>query len=118
MNDLLICFIGRKNAAEVINTPAAMSIILDYQILQTFSLTIGWPALHENALKNSGMLLTTPLMRYFSGECGLVTAPRRRFSGRCPPQAHCAMPMKKRWSGVKPSMSFNVLPSVAFFHAM
>src|SRR3954468_20104233 len=95
-----------------------MLIILDYQILQAFCRTIGWPALHENALKNSGMLLTTPLIRYFSGEGGLVTAPRRRFSGRGPPQAHGAIPIKNRWSGVKPSMSFSALPSVAFFHAM
>src|SRR6266566_7886028 len=65
--------------------------------------TIGLPSWQLNAFANSGMLATTPLTRYLSGECGLVTALTRRFSGRLFSQAHWAMPMKNRWSGVKPS---------------
>src|SRR5436853_838872 len=74
LSNLLTAIIRRKNAAEVSDTPAALCLKVPYQILQTFCLTIGWPGLHENALKNSGILLTTPLIRYFSGECGFVTA--------------------------------------------
>jgi photosystem II stability/assembly factor-like uncharacterized protein len=70
----------------------------------------GWPGLQENAWPNCGILETTPLMRYSLGECSLVTALSRLFSGRSSPQAHCAMPMKKRWSGVNPSMGLSVLP--------
>ena len=85
-----------------------------YQTLQTGSLTIGWPALHPNAAANSGMLVTMPLTRALPGECGLVTAETRRFSGRWFSQAHCAMPMKKRWSGVKPSFDGRICPAVCF----
>ena len=67
-----------------------------YQTRQGCACTIGCPTRHANAFPNSGMLDTTPLMRYSSGECGLVMAPSRLFSGRSSPQAHCAMPMKKR----------------------
>ena len=35
-----------------------------YHTRQTGWRTMGWPALQENALANSGMLDTTPLMRY------------------------------------------------------
>jgi len=44
--------------------------------------TIGCPALHENALANSGMFDTTPLTRWCGGECGLVCASMRSRSGR------------------------------------
>ena len=67
-----------------------------YQTRQALGRTIGWPALHENALANSGMFDTTPLMRYSSGECGLVMALARLLSVRSSPQAHWAKPMKKR----------------------
>jgi len=43
-----------------------------YQMRQMGCRTIGWPALQENALENSGILDTTPLMRYSSGACGSV----------------------------------------------
>src|ERR1035441_1648392 len=36
---------------------------LSYQTRQACGLTMGCPALHEKALANSGMLLTTPLMQ-------------------------------------------------------
>ena len=92
---------------------------LDYQTRQAFSRTIGWPGLHENALANSGMFATTPLMRYSSGECGLVMALARLLSGRSSPQAHCAKPMKKRCSGVKPSDRLRAsCRAVASFQAM
>src|ERR1035438_2816077 len=68
---------------------------LSYQTRQAWGLTIGCPALHEKALANSGMLLTTPLMRYSSGECGLVMALARLLSGRSSPQSHCAKPIKQ-----------------------
>ena len=35
---------------------------------------MGWPTLQAKALPNSGMLETTPLIRYSSGEWGLVMA--------------------------------------------
>src|ERR1035438_10333881 len=61
---------------------------------QALARTIGWLDLQAKALANSGMLETTPLMRYSSGECGSVSACRRLLAGRSSPQAHCAMPMK------------------------
>src|SRR5690348_1531525 len=67
-----------------------------YQTRQAFSRTMGCPALQANASRNCGMFETTPLMRYSSGECGLVMALARLLSGRSSPHAHCAMPMKKR----------------------
>ena len=67
---------------------------------------------------NSGMFATTPLMRYSFGEWGFVTALTLLFSGRSSPQAHCAMPTKKRCSGARPSRGSNFCPSVAFFQAM
>ncbi len=41
---------------------------------------MGCPALQLNACWNSGILITTPLIRYLPGECGLVIALTRRFS--------------------------------------
>ena len=58
--------------------------------------TMGEPGLQPNAVPNSGMFTTTPLMRYFAGECGSVMARTRRSSGRSFSQAHCAKPTKKR----------------------
>ena len=43
-----------------------------YQTRQAFWLTIGCPALQENAFWNSGMFCTTPLTRNLGGECGSV----------------------------------------------
>ncbi len=40
----------------------------NYQTLQIFSLTIGWPALQAKASRNCGMFTTTPLMRNSPGE--------------------------------------------------
>ena len=50
-----------------------------HQTLQTLSagFTIGEPALQPKAAPNSGMFTTTPLMRYFGGECGSVIARAR-----------------------------------------
>ena len=86
----------------------------------TFSagFAIGWPALQANALENSCMFTTTPLMRYLSGECGSVKARRRMSSGRSLAQAHCAKPTKKRCSGVSPSAGFRSLFFVATCHAI
>ena len=67
-----------------------------YQTRQGCACTIGWPTLQANAFPNSGMFDTTPLIRYSSGECSLVMAFARLFSGRSSPQAHCAIPIKKR----------------------
>src|ERR1035441_8446700 len=89
-----------------------------YQTRQAWGLTIGCPSLHEKALANSGMLLTTPLTRYSSGECGLVMAPARLLSGRSSPQSHCAKPIKKRCSGVKPPTGSSFFAAVALFHAL
>src|SRR6185436_13429470 len=63
-----------------------------YQTRQTFSggLTMGWPALQAKALANSGMLITTPLMRYCAGECGSTCARMRISSGRSLAQSHWA----------------------------
>src|SRR3954462_10877639 len=77
--------------AEGLDEAAAL-----YQILHCCARTMGWPARQANALLNSGMLETTPLMRYSSGECGLVMALARLLSARSSPQAHCAIPTKKR----------------------
>jgi hypothetical protein len=55
---------------------------LRYQTLQRFSRTMGLPALQANAFWNSGMLDTTPLVRYLGGEWGSTVARRRRTSGR------------------------------------
>src|SRR5476651_105797 len=92
--------------------------LLTYQTLHACSRTIFCPALQENAFPNSGILLTTPLIRYSFGECGFVTALTRLLSGRSSPQAHCAIPMKNRWSGVNPPTGLNCLPPVASFHAI
>ena len=43
------------------------------------------------------MFDTIPLTRYLPGECGLVMAFTRRFSGLLFSHAHCAKPMKKRF---------------------
>src|SRR5205814_860184 len=67
-----------------------------HHTLQDFLLTIGRPALHAKARANSGRSATMPSIRYFPGECGLVMALTRRFSGRWFSQAHCAKPMKNR----------------------
>src|SRR5579872_988054 len=100
----------------------ALSVLaqITYQTLQTFSggLTMGWPALQENAWVNSGMLTTTPLMRYFEGEWGSVAARSRSSSGRSLAQSHWAKPIKKRCSGVSPSIGRRVLFLVASFHAI
>ena len=77
-----------------------------------------WADLHEKALANSGMFPTTPLMRYSSGEWGLVMALARLLSGRSSPQSHWANPMKKRCSGVKPPMGSSFFPAVAVFQAL
>src|SRR5664279_3986364 len=91
-----------------------------YHTLHTLSagFTIGCPALHENAVPNSGMFTTTPLIRYFAGECGSVMARALRSSGRSFAHAHCAKPTKNRWSGVKPSRLVSCLSLSALFHAM
>ena len=59
-----------------------------YQTLHLFVRTIGCPTLHEKAFPNSGILETTPFTRYSNGECVLVTAFNRLFSGLSSPQAH------------------------------
>src|SRR5205807_9630451 len=59
-----------------------------YHTRQAFSLTMGAPALQEKARANCGRSATMPLMRYLPGECGLVSALTRRFSGRWFSQAH------------------------------
>jgi hypothetical protein len=59
---------------------------LSYQTRQAWGRTMGWPDLQEKALANSGMFPTTPLMRYSSGEWGLVMALARLLSGRSSPQ--------------------------------
>ena len=38
--------------------------IVNYQKLQRFSFTIGWPALQNNAFSNSAMFTPKPLARY------------------------------------------------------
>ncbi|MGA7459251.1 MAG: hypothetical protein WBW69_03455, partial [Candidatus Korobacteraceae bacterium] len=45
-----------------------------YHTLHTLSagFNIAEPGLQLNAAPNSGMFTTTPLMRYFAGECGSV----------------------------------------------
>ena len=53
--------------------------------------TRGAPGLQEKAVANSGMFTTTPLMRYFAGECGSVMARARRSSGR----SFCAGPLRE-----------------------
>jgi hypothetical protein len=42
----------------------------------------------------------------------------RLLSGRSSPQAHCAKPIKKRYSGVKPPMGSSFFAAVALFHAL
>src|SRR5579864_4180799 len=69
---------------------------LAYQTRHGTARTMGCPARQANAVPNSGMLETTPLMRNSSGEWGLVMAFIRLFSERSSPQAHCAIPTKKR----------------------
>jgi hypothetical protein len=53
-----------------------------YQTLHAFFVTIGFPSPQLNARPNCGRFTTTPLIRYLLGECGLVIALARRFSGR------------------------------------
>src|SRR5882762_433668 len=90
-----------------------------HQIAQAFpwGFVIGAPALQEKALSNSGMLTTTPLTRYFAGECGFVSAHSRCCSGRVFSHAHCAKPTKKRWSGDRSSRSSSLRSCTASFHA-
>src|SRR5260221_10881995 len=80
--------------------------------------TIGALSLQSKAFWNCGRSETMPLMRYLPGEWGLVRALTRRFSLRWFSQAHWAKPMKKRWSGVKPSAGCRFWLAVASFQAM
>src|SRR6185369_4603546 len=59
----------------------------DYQTLQNFAFTIGWPALHLKAVANSGRFVTMPLIRAKPGECGSVAAWRRLLASRVFSQA-------------------------------
>ena len=43
--------------------PEYVAELLVYQTRQALALTIGWPALHENASWNSGMFCNTPWTR-------------------------------------------------------
>ena len=61
------------------------------------------PGLAPEGLLKLRHVATTPLMRYFPGECGSVMALARKFSGRSFSHAHWAKPTKKRCSGVSPS---------------
>src|SRR5262249_37718434 len=63
---------------------------LRYHTRQRFSRTMGWPALQPKACWNSGMFTIRPFTRYLPGECSLVMALARRFSGRSFSHAHCA----------------------------
>src|ERR1035438_1610803 len=96
-------------------TPKPDPHLCTYQTLQIFSGGFARAALplHLKASANSGIFTTTPLIRYLPGECGLVTAIRRRFSGRLFSDAHCAKPTKKRCSGVRPSLTSSLTPFVA-----
>src|SRR5579859_519538 len=87
-----------SHSDSMLSKSNGLEISLRYHTLHTFSggFTIGWPALQEKALANSGMFTTTPLMRYFDGECGSVSARSRISSGRVLEQSHCAKPIKKR----------------------
>ena len=87
---------GRGRPPPKAGSPTTDDRRLPYHTLHGFALTIGWPALHENACSNSGMFTITPLMRSLDGECGFVIAHWRNCSGRSLEQSHCAKPMKKR----------------------
>ena len=53
-----------------------------HQTRQAFSRTIGWPTLQANALANSGMFETTPLMRYSFGRMRIGDGVQRACSRR------------------------------------
>ncbi len=67
---------------------AGTDLRLGYHTRQRFSRTMGCPALQLKACWNSGMFTTRPFTRYLPGECSLVMAFTRRFSGRWFSQAH------------------------------
>jgi hypothetical protein len=60
-----------------------------YHTLHRFLFTMGASALQWKASWNSGMFETTPLVRYFSGECGSTVARRRLVSSRVWPHQLC-----------------------------
>src|ERR1700676_4273235 len=72
----------RRTGVSALNGRRHSSNLRTHQTLQTLSggFTMRCPALHENACANSGMLTTTPLIRYSAGECGSVMARTRRSS--------------------------------------
>src|SRR5262249_17036237 len=76
-----------------------------YQTLQILSAgrAIGWFCLQEKACEDSDMFTTTPFMRYLENECGSVMARTRMSSGLSLEQSHCANPIKKRCSRIRPS---------------
>ena len=81
---------------------------------QGLALTMGSPALHENAFWNSGMLETVPFMRHRPGLCGSVWASSREISGVAFWHQICAQPRNRRWSAVNPSMAAGSLPASVF----
>src|SRR3954453_6899855 len=108
-----------RDATVVLSGPHLLiSARGDYQTLQTFAFTIGWPTLQLKAAANSGILVTMPLILAKPGECGSVAACRRLLASRVFSHAHWAKPIKKRCSGVKPSTGLRFVPAVAFFQAM
>src|ERR1039457_2550537 len=80
-----------------------------YQTWHAFWLTIGCPALHENAFWNSGMFCTVPFTRKWPGECGSVIALCLNSCGDMFSHHTCANPRNSRCSGVNPSI-FSALP--------
>src|SRR5262249_8956052 len=80
----------RQRMTDILCRAEEYYSVPDHQTRQRFSRTMGWPALQLKAFWNSGMLITSPFTRYFPGECGLVMALARRFSGRSFSHAHCA----------------------------
>src|SRR3954468_6776259 len=107
--------IGRLAASSA--TPVADSsayclllIATLYQTRQAFCRTMGSPALQPKALAKSGEFETTPLVRNWPGECGLLNAIVRANSGRTFSHHTCAYPIQKRCSALKPSFGAGSCP--------
>ena len=101
-----------SEAKDLLKTDDRRLTTASHQTLHLFSRTIAEPGLQWNACWNSGMLETTPLARYLSGECGSMVAYMRLVSSRVCEHQLCPYPMKKRCSGVKPSIDSSFWPRV------
>src|SRR3954467_7170784 len=88
-----MAMLGTRISAMYFNE--AESRGMGYQTSQRFCGFIGTPALHENALANSGLSETGPFTRHCCGEWGSVAPRSRSLSGVTLVHQSCAKERKR-----------------------